>query len=173
MNLNATPETVQAVAQVLKMAKILDDRMGQPDKARIMAWSEQVERHKLAEPDLMDGLQAFYDGPSAHAIGIGDLIAHAKTARTVRIGKEDRAEREARQAELDAIKPAPEETRAVAAAFVAGPAPATERLKAADDALHMCVDAASARTAIAEYFAAKAEAQGRKRRKRPAKDGAA
>lgn len=173
MNLNATPQTVQAVAQVLKMAKILDDRMGQPDKARIIAWAEQVERHKLTEPDLMDGLQAFYDGPSSHAIGIGDLIQHAKTARTVRIGKEDAAEREARQAELD-TKAAPDETRAIAAAFVAGPVPnKTDRFKAAEDALYTCVDKASAQAAIAEFFAAKAEAQGRKSRKRSVRGNAA
>lgn len=177
MNAKATPQTVQAVAQVLKMAKILDDRMGQPDKQRLSAWADQVERHKLTEPDLMDGLQAFYDGPSSHAIGIGDLIQHAKTARTVRIGKEDRAEREARQAELDAVKPAPEETRAVVAAFVPGPVPdKTTRMEAAEQGLQECYGKRDALAALGEYFAAKSEAQklaGRKPRKRKKQGSAA
>ena len=91
MNLNATPETVTAVAQVLKMAAILDDRMGQPDKARIIAWAEQVHRHKLIEADMLDGLQAYYDRPSDRAIGVGDLIHHAKTARRNRVAGEEAA----------------------------------------------------------------------------------
>lgn len=152
------------------MAKILDDRMGQPDKSRISAWADQVQRHKLTEPDLMDGLQAYYDGPSGHAIGIGDLIHHAKSARTVRIANEDRAVREARQAELDAIKPEPEETASIAAAFIPGPAPQTDRLKAAEDALHCATDKSTAVQAISEYLAAKSEAcrprANRKRRSR-------
>lgn len=155
----ATPETIRATAQVLRMAKILDDRMGQPDKSRISAWADQIQRHKLTEPDLMDGLQAYYDGPSPHAIGIGDLIHHAKSARTVRIGKEDAAEREARQAELDAVKPAPEETASIVAAFVAGPVERTTRLEAAEDALYACGDKESAQAAIREFFAAKAESR--------------
>ena len=78
MNLNASPDTVRAVTQVFKLAGILDDRVTHPDKARIAAWSEQVQRHGLAESDLLDGLQAFYDGPSERAIQIGDLIHHAR-----------------------------------------------------------------------------------------------
>lgn len=176
MNPKSTPETVQAVAQVLKMAKILDDRMGQPDKQRLIAWADQVERHKLTEPDLMDGLQAFYDGPSQHAIGIGDLIQHAKTARTIRIGKEDRAVREARQAELDAIKPEPEETASIAAAFVPGPvAFKTTRMEAAEQSLQECYGKRESIAALTEFLTAKTEAQkqGRKPRKRPEQGSAA
>lgn len=159
MNLSATPETIQAIAQVLKMAAILDDRMGQPDKARIMAWGEQVQRHQLTEPDMLDGLQTYYDGPSERPIGVGDLIHHARNARRVRIDREDASEREARQAELDATKPAPEETAAIAAEFVAGPVQRTPRLEAAEAALQSCVDKESARAAIREFVAAKAESR--------------
>ena len=98
MKLDATPETVAAIAQVLKLAGYLDDKIGQPDKGRIMAWSEQVQRHNLAEADLLDGLQAYYDGShDGRPIGVGDLIQHAKVARQVRQGRESKAEREARQ----------------------------------------------------------------------------
>ncbi|QFG04896.1 hypothetical protein SEA_NITZEL_70 [Mycobacterium phage Nitzel] len=164
MNINATPETVQAVAQVLKMAKILDDRMGQPDKARIAAWAEQVQRHRLVEGDLLDGLQAFYDGPSSHPIGVGDLIHHAKSARVVRIGKEERADREARQALLDE-KADPDEPRAIVAAFVPGPVPnKTTRMEAAEQALQECFGKKASIVAIREFFEAKSEASGKGRR---------
>lgn len=160
MKLDATPETVAAVAQVLKLAGYLDDRVGQPDKGRIMAWAEQVHRHQFTEDDLLAGLQAFYDGPHDHAIGVGDLIAHAKVARRTRVDSESRAEREALQAELDAIKPEPGETRALMAGFIPGPVPnRTDRLDAARDGLHTCVDRKTSMAAIREYFAAKKDAQ--------------
>lgn len=161
MKLDAAPETVAAIAQVLKLAGYLDDKIGQPDKGRIMAWSEQVQRHNLAEADLLDGLQAYYDGShDGRPIGVGDLIQHAKVARQVRQGRESKAEREARQAALDAIKPEPDETRALMAGFIPGPAPnRTDRLKAAEDALHTCVDRKTSMAAIREYFAAKKDAQ--------------
>lgn len=84
MNINATPETLRAVAQVLKMAAILDDRVAQPDKARIVGWAEQVQRHNLTEDDLLDGLQKYYD-QADRPIGIGDLIIHARATKRDRL----------------------------------------------------------------------------------------
>ena len=78
--INASPDTVRAITKTFQLAGILDDRCAQPDKARIAAWAEQVERHKLHESDLLDGLQAFYDSPSERAIQIGDLIHHEARA---------------------------------------------------------------------------------------------
>ncbi|AEN79911.1 hypothetical protein SEA_PHRANN_61 [Mycobacterium phage Phrann] len=165
ITINASPDTVRAIGQVLKLAAILDDRVTQADAARIAAWSEQVERHKLTESDLLDGLQAFYDSPADHAIGIGDLIHHARTAKRVRVDRETAAEREARRKQLDR-KAAPEETAAIAAAVTLGPVEPTDRLEAAKQRLQTCVDRASAIAAIREYFAAKAEAQIRARNTR-------
>ncbi|ATW61092.1 hypothetical protein SEA_SHWETA_60 [Mycobacterium phage Shweta] len=162
ITINASPDTVRAIGQVLKLAAILDDRVTQADAARIAAWSEQVERHKLTESDLLDGLQAFYDSPADHAIGIGDLIHHARTAKRVRVDRESAAEREARRERLD-LKAAPEETAAIAAAVTLGPVEPTDRLEVAKQRLQTCVDRGSAIAAIREYFAAKAEAQIRAR----------
>ena len=102
MKIDASPETIRAVAAVLQRAAFLDDRIGQPDKARIMAWAEQIERFKFSQDDMLDGLQLYYEGASDRAIGIGDLIECASQARRNRVAKEDRESREARQAILDA-----------------------------------------------------------------------
>ena len=135
-------------------------------------WAELFNAHNLTVDDLADGVKN-RAASCAEAPEPADIINAAKVVRRERTESEGREKREARQAELDAIKPEPEETQAIAAAFVAGPAKMTPRLKAADDALHMCVDKASAQAAIAEFFAAKAEAQGRKSRNRSVRGSAA
>lgn len=162
MNLNATPETVRALTQVFKFAGILDDKFGQPDKARIAAWSEQVQRHGLTECDLFDGLQAFYDQPQERAIGIGDLVHHARAAKRARTEREDDTTREDRRSAADR-KAARDETGAVFAGFIGGPvAHKTDRLTKAENGLQCAVDKATAMAAIREYFAAKRESQGRR-----------
>ncbi|MFV8266454.1 hypothetical protein ACNQR9_25895 [Mycolicibacterium peregrinum] len=135
-------------------------------------WAELFNAHNLTVDDLAEGVKN-RAASCAEAPEPADIINAAKVVRRERTQSESRAEREARQAELDAIKPAPEETQAIAAAFVVGPAKMTPRLKAADDALHMCVDKASARAAIQEFFEAKAEAQGRKPKKNTRRGSAA
>ena len=101
MNLNATPETIRAVAEALKLAALLDDRTGNADKARIAAWAEQIEPYKFPLDDMLNGVRAYYAGPTDRAIGIGDLIHHAKQARVDRTAKEPRETREARQERND------------------------------------------------------------------------
>lgn len=156
--INASTDTVRAVTKVFQLAAILDDRAAQPDKARIAAWSEQVERHKLTEPDLLDGLQAYYDNPSDHSIQIGDLIHHARRIRR------DRNEREAetlrsQRAALTDIKAA-DDMKQLAAGAVMGPTKnRTQRLAAAENALQCCTNRAQAEAAIREYFAAKTAAR--------------
>lgn len=157
MNLNASPDTVRAVTQVFKLAGILDDRVTHPDKARIAAWSEQVQRHGLAESDLLDGLQAFYDGPSERAIQIGDLIHHARIVRRNRLDKEADRDRDDRRSDADAK--AADDMRALSAAFISGRVNDTPRLKAARNALDDCHGKSEAQAAIREYFAAKLEAR--------------
>lgn len=159
MNLNATPETVAAVAQALKLAGILDDRVANPDKARIAAWSEQVHRHNFTETDLLDGLQRFYDGPTDRAIGIGDLIHHARMSKIDRVQREDAAARTARS-EAQATKAAPDEPWPIPAGAITGPtAHKTDRMRTAEDRLHACHNRATAVEALREYFAAKTEAR--------------
>lgn len=158
MKLNARAETVQAVAQVFKLAGVLDDRCAQPDKARIAAWAEMVERHKLAERDLLDGLQAYYDSPSERAIQIGDLIHHARVVRRDRNEREAEIERE-RRAELTSVKAA-EDMHGIAAGVVLGPVEnRTERLTHAEHMMQCCTNRSEAQTAIREYFEAKTDAR--------------
>lgn len=156
--LNAAPDTIRAVTKVFELAAILDDRCAQPDKARLAAWSEQVHRHRLTESDLLDGLQAFYDTPSERAIQVGDLIHHARHAKTRRLEKESDDAREERQEALD-LKAA-DDIRTVAGGMITGPTKnRTPRLMAAENALQCVVDKATAVAAIREYLAAKAEAR--------------
>lgn len=102
MNLNATPETLRAVAKALQRAGFLDDRIGQPDKARLAAWAEQIQPYQFTEDDMLDGVGRYYSGPVDRAMGIGDLIHHSKQARVDRTSSETREQREARQEALSA-----------------------------------------------------------------------
>ena len=163
MNIDATEEDLAAIGETLKLAAILDDRAPKADKARIIAWAEQIHRHNLKRDDLLNGLQAFYDGPSDRAIQIGDLIHHAKYARRGRIEREQQAEQEARWARNDEKAgyrtPDPDEMRRLSAAFIGGRVAATPRLKAACDALDSCYGKDQAQAAITEFFAAKLDSK--------------
>lgn len=161
MNVDATEAELAATAEALKLAAILDDRAPHADKARIVAWAEQIHRHKLERDDLLNGLQAYYDGPSERAIQIGDLIHHARQARRTRNAEEEDAEREARIARHESK--VGEDIRAVTAAFVAGRVKETPRLKAARDALDTCEGKEASIAAIREFAAAKLEAKRGKR----------
>ena len=108
--IDASAQTIRAVADAMQLAALMDDRTGHSDDARVAAWSEQIERHKLTKADLLDGVQAFYDNPSDRAIQVGDLIHHARKVRRDRNEREAEAERE-RRAEVLSVK-ASDETRA-------------------------------------------------------------
>lgn len=163
MNLDATPDTIRAVAEVFKLAAILDDRVAQADRHRIAAWSEQVHRHRLERSDLLDGLQAFYDTPADRPIGVGDLIHHARIVKRARLEKEEDEVREQRRAELDAKAAEGADLSAVTATAISGRIKnRTERLKRAEEALQNCYGKRECSAAIKEYTAAKAEAMGRK-----------
>lgn len=161
MTLAATPDTIRAVAKVFQLAAILDDRVAQPDKARIAAWAAQVQRHRFAESDLLDGLQAFYDGASERAIQVGDLIHHARHAKGNRIDKEGDEHREARQEQL-ATKVDDDDAQVVTGIAFGPVINRTPRLIAAEAALQCTTTKAEAMAAIREFNAAKREAQGRR-----------
>lgn len=158
MNIDATEDDLRNVAEMFRLAALLDDRVGQADKARIAVWAEQIHRHKFTREDILDGLQRFYDDAQSRAIAVGDLIACSKVARRVRVGKEDAAERERRQIEQEAKVAA--DDWPVPRDPITGPtAHKTDRMRAAEDRLHVCHDQRTAVDAIREYFAAKAEAR--------------
>lgn len=167
MKINASPETVRNTTEALKLAALLDDRLARADDARIIAWAEKLEKHKLTRDDILDGLQAFYDNdPHARdrAIGIADLIHHARIVKRHRLDKEDEIERDRRRAEW-AGKAAPDEVQAIASAFVPGkPKKTTPRLEAAAAAMDCCHGREESMKAMREFFEAKAEAMGRKRK---------
>lgn len=166
MNVDVTETELADIAETLKLAAILDDRAPKADKARIVGWAEQIHRHQLGRGDLLNGLQAFYDGPSERAIQIGDLIHHARQARRTRVMAEEADQREAREQLYD--RKAADEVFELSAAFIAGRVNDTPRLKAAREALDECNGKAESKAAIAEFFAAKADA-----RRRPAPTRAA
>lgn len=157
--INATEADVRAVAEVLQLASVLDTRAPAPNKARVAAWAEGVHRHQLTRGDLLDGLQAFYDSPSTHAINIGDLIFHARIVKRARLEREPDEDRDTRR-ELADAKAEPDFTAALAAAAITGPTKhRTERLAAAERALQCCHGKHESIAAMREYFAAKAEAR--------------
>lgn len=156
MNLNASPETIRAIAEMFKLASFFDDRIGHADQGRIAAWSEQVQRHELGREDLLDGLQKFYDGPSQHAIGIGDLIQNARACRRDRNEREDDRQREERAAAREQL--AAVDAESLAAAVMLGPTSTTPRLDVARNALQNTTGREDSVAAIREFCAAKREA---------------
>jgi hypothetical protein len=105
MNIDASRDTIRAIGAAIKLAALLDDRVAQPDKARIAAWAEQVQRHRLTEQDLLDAVQDFYDRGQDRAIGIGDMVDHGRARKRARLEREPDEQREARQAEREAMAP--------------------------------------------------------------------
>lgn len=159
---NATRETIHAVAASLGRARLFDDRLGGSDQGRIAAWAEAAEPHHLSQADMMAAVTAYYAEESGRAMQVADLIRLGRRIRSDRGQREADEEREARQAKWDATKAAPDETASIASGFVAGPIPEssrTDRLGAAERALQACHGKKESVAAIREYFAAKAEAQ--------------
>lgn len=156
--INASEQTVRATGEAIQLAALLDDRMGHVDDARIAAWSEQVERHKLTKQDLLDGVQAFYDTPSDRAMQVGDLIFHSRRVRQDRNEREAEIERQRRDERLS-IK-ADDDVKSLMAGAVMGPVVnRTKRLDDAELALETCHGKQESIAAIREYFDAKAEAR--------------
>jgi hypothetical protein len=167
MNLEATDAEVLAVAEVLKLSALLDDRAPRADKSRIAAWAEQIHRHHFTEPVLLDAVQAFYDSPSDHAIQIGDLIQHAKQVRRDLPDPETRiknlrsghlrpgfqAPRGTASGGNDQCNELPFDPEPVVIAPLTGDP--SERLEHAKAALQTVTTHHDARQAITQYFAAR------------------
>ncbi|MBO0881916.1 MAG: hypothetical protein J2P17_16560 [Mycobacterium sp.] len=157
MNVNATEDELRNTAEALKFAAILDDRCPQPDKARIAAWAEQIHRHRLERGDLLDGLQAFYDQPHDHAIGIGDLIHHARIIKRDRLDRAADQQRDDRRNAHDTK--AANDTHTLAAVPFGPVENRTPRLHRTEQALQTCTNKTESQAAIKEFFAAKREAK--------------
>lgn len=89
----ASQASVRAAAAAWSRARIYDDKLGEPDKARLAAWAESIDRWKLDAPDLLEGANVFYEGnTTGRTIGIGDLLHHARESRRMRAERERMAE---------------------------------------------------------------------------------
>lgn len=153
-NISASPDTIRAVVEVLEFAALLDDRIASPDKARIAAWAEQVQRLNLNRDDLMDGLQTFYDRNDA-PINIGGLIQHSTAAKRDRLSRETDAERETRQAANDSKT---EVIPGLISTPIGPVSTETNRLQRARQGLDACYGRDAATLAVREYLTARIEA---------------
>lgn len=161
MTINASPETVQAVTDVFKLAAALDDRVAQPDKARIIAWSEQVQRNRLTASDLLNATQDYYDARSDRPIQVGDLIHHARLIRRDRLDRNPPSSTSVTTGtEVLDIEVLALITGSVGTAETPTTTPTTrdpvERYERAKAALQTCYGKAQSQAAIREFYAAKA-----------------
>ncbi|MGW3545869.1 hypothetical protein ACWDNI_35750 [Nocardia niigatensis] len=91
--ISASQNAMRAAAAAWSQARIFDDKLGDPDAARIAVWAESVERWRLDAPDLIEGVTRFYEGETAgRTIGVGDLLHHARESRRLRAEREKAAE---------------------------------------------------------------------------------
>jgi hypothetical protein len=159
MNNHPSAQSITNATEVLELASLLDHRVPTPDKARVLAWARQVDRHvSLERDDMLDAVQSFYDRPSTQPVSVGDVIETARRIKRDRLDREADQEREDRQ-QVFGVKAA-DEVRDLAASAVMGPVVnRTPRLIAAENQLQCCTNKHEAQEAIREFFAAKTEAR--------------
>ncbi|MBF6135856.1 hypothetical protein IU501_22965 [Nocardia otitidiscaviarum] len=93
MEIAASENAVRAAAAAWSRARIYDDKLGDPDKARLMAWAESIHRWELDIPDLVEGVTRYYEADTeGRTMGIGDLLHHARENRRQRAEREKAAE---------------------------------------------------------------------------------
>ncbi|MFD9992082.1 hypothetical protein ACFWXT_29680 [Bacillus cereus] len=93
MEIAASDAAVRAAAAAWGRARIYDDKLGDPDKARLAAWAESIHRWELDSPDLLEGVIRYYEADTAgRTIGIGDLLHHARESRRQRAEREKAAQ---------------------------------------------------------------------------------
>ncbi|WP_433592296.1 hypothetical protein [Nocardia sp. CA-145437] len=85
MDIAASESAVRAAAAAWGRARIYDDKLGDPDKARLAAWAEAIERWQLDAPDLLEGVIRYYEAETTgRTMQIGDLLHHAREVRRQR-----------------------------------------------------------------------------------------
>ena len=94
--INADAESIRTAGDAWGRARIYDDKLGEPDAARIALWAESISRWKLGAPDVLGGVTRYYEKPGVPTIQIGDMLHHAREIRR------DRAEREKAREIIDA-----------------------------------------------------------------------
>ncbi|WP_067891284.1 hypothetical protein [Nocardia vaccinii] len=104
----ASDSAMRAAAAAWSRARIYDDKLGDPDTARLAAWAESIERWKLETPDLLEAVNRYYEGcTDGRTIGIGDLLHHAREVRRQRAESEKAAQVHAEVVTAAALPGAP------------------------------------------------------------------
>ncbi|MBF6326799.1 hypothetical protein IU451_30340 [Nocardia cyriacigeorgica] len=89
----ASDAAMRAAAAAWSRARIYDDKLGDPDAARLAAWAESIDRWELDTPDLLEGVIRYYEGDTeGRTIGIGDVLHHARESRRQRAEREKAAQ---------------------------------------------------------------------------------
>ncbi|NEW27273.1 hypothetical protein [Nocardia cyriacigeorgica] len=99
----ASDAAMRAAAAAWSRARIYDDKLGDPDAARLAAWAESIDRWELGTPDLLEGVIRYYESETeGRTIGIGDLLHHARESRRQRAERDKAAQVHAEAAQLPA-----------------------------------------------------------------------
>lgn len=89
----ASDAALRAASAAWSRARIYDDKLGDPDAARLAAWAESIDRWELGTPDLLEGVIRYYESDTnGRTIGVGDLLHHARESRRQRAEREKAAE---------------------------------------------------------------------------------
>lgn len=156
--MNISDTAVITAQTVLAKCSAIDPWFAKPSDSVVLAWAEQFQISGIGIDELMDGVTALYQAKGSGFRPLpGDVIGEARAIRHDRAQRSEPAERQ-----MPGDTKAADDGEAVAqvaAGFVAGPAPATDRLEAAKHRLQTCHGRDESRAAIAEFSAAKREAQ--------------
>lgn len=105
--INASRHTIEAVGAAIGRARLLDNRIGDGDTARLAAWAESLEPYGFTAPQLLHAVAVHYNTEKATVIMPGDMIKHAREFRRDTAEREKAAEaRAAIESGLPATPPA-------------------------------------------------------------------
>ena len=155
------PNYPQVAAAVYQVCTTYDQYLPQLSADVARSWAKVFAYYALTAEELIEGVDRLYaDQGAGYRPLPADIAKCARALRREHAEREGWAELEARQ---DAnSRKAADEMKGIAAAFVPGKVPPTERLRNAEDALQGCRDKREAQAAIQEFFAAKREAAGKR-----------
>jgi hypothetical protein len=96
VTIQATPAVIKATVLAMGRAAIYDDFFTHPDKARVAAWAEAIQRYELDAPELLDAVTTFYGATPQGRLTVGELIRVARASRQDATMRQESNERAAR-----------------------------------------------------------------------------
>src|SRR5690606_19980203 len=103
-------QTIEAVGAAIRRARLLDNRIGDGDSARLAAWAESLEPYGFTAPQLLHAVAMLYNTERAPVIMPGDMIKHARQLRPEAAERDEAAEvRAALESGMPATPPALEQ----------------------------------------------------------------